>query len=92
MEHRSRFRGACADASIALAEEPYPVHPDPSALPPLPPPVAIVEERPASIPESADDTLYLRGGGMMRGTIEELLPGRHVTIALPTGEVRKVPW
>lgn len=79
--------------TLAFAEDgPYAVHPDPSALPPLPAPVAIVEERPATIPAIAQDTVYLRGGGMMRGSIEEVLPGKHVTIELPTGEVRKVPW
>lgn len=79
--------------TLAFADDaPYPVHPAPSALPPLPAPVAIVEERPVTIPSSAEDTLYLRGGGMIRGTIEELLPGRHVTIAIASGEVRKVPW
>lgn len=85
---------ACAlIPTVAFAEDaPYAVQPDPSALPPLPAPVAIVEVRPVTIPAAPEDTVYLRGGGMIRGTIEELLPGRHVTIAISTGEVRKVPW
>lgn len=59
------------------------------APPPTPP---IANEPQVTITSTAEDTVYLRGGGMMRGTIEEVLPGAHVTIALPTGELRSVPW
>ncbi len=47
---------------------------------------------PAATPSSLIDTVYLRNGGMIRGRIQEILPGSHVAITLVTGETRKVPW
>lgn len=37
------------------------------------------------------DTVELRSGGVVKGTIVELLPGDHVTIQLPSG-VKTFPW
>ena len=37
------------------------------------------------------DTVELRSGGVVRGTIVELLPGDHVTIQLPSG-IKTFPW
>jgi hypothetical protein len=37
------------------------------------------------------DTVELRSGGVVRGTIVELLPGDHVTIQLPSG-IRTFQW
>jgi hypothetical protein len=37
------------------------------------------------------DTVELRSGGVVRGTIVELLPGDHVTIQLPSG-LKTFPW
>jgi hypothetical protein len=42
---------------------------------------------------SADlpDIVRLKNGGMMRGTIVDLVPGDHVSIQLPNGEQRQYP-
>jgi hypothetical protein len=37
------------------------------------------------------DTVRLRNGGLVRGTIVELEPGVHVTVLLPNGELRRIP-
>jgi hypothetical protein len=42
--------------------------------------------------EAPLDTVYLVGGGLVRGTLAESVPNDHVTIVLITGEVRRVPW
>jgi hypothetical protein len=36
------------------------------------------------------DVIRLKNGGLLRGTIVELVPGATVTVLLPTGETRKV--
>ena len=38
------------------------------------------------------DTVELDGGGLVRGTLAENVPGDHVTIVLPDGQVRVLPW
>lgn len=38
------------------------------------------------------DTVFLASGGIVRGAVAETRPGDHVTIAMPTGEVRRIPW
>lgn len=38
------------------------------------------------------ETLHLRGGGFLRGTVVEWVPGDHVTILLANGQNRNVPW
>lgn len=37
------------------------------------------------------DTVFLRDGGRLRGTVVEEIPGTGVSIQLPDGELRKVP-
>ena len=39
---------------------------------------------------AAPDLVRLRDGGLLRGTIAELVPGDHVTLVLLTGETRSV--
>jgi hypothetical protein len=75
---------ASALASPALAQdaEPSPAAPDKPTAPP------VVRIAPGYVP----DSVYLKEGGLLRGAIVENLPHDHVTIALPTGEVRRVPW
>jgi hypothetical protein len=41
---------------------------------------------------NAPDIVRLRNGGILRGTISELVPGDYVTLVLITGETRKVPY
>jgi hypothetical protein len=41
---------------------------------------------------SAPDVVRLKNGGILRGTISELVPGDYVSIVLITGEPRKVPY
>jgi hypothetical protein len=36
------------------------------------------------------DLVRLKNGGMVRGTIQEYVPGDHVTITLPNGEERRI--
>lgn len=46
-------------------------------------------ERPVAAQPAMPDLVRLRDGGMVRGTIAELVPGDHVVIVLPTGETRR---
>ncbi len=41
---------------------------------------------------SGDDTVYLRDGGMIRGTIMEVIPGNHVTVQLANGQIATIRW
>ncbi len=43
-------------------------------------------------PGFVPDAVYLKNGGLVRGAVLESLPGDHVTMAIPTGEVRRIPW
>lgn len=36
-----------------------------------------------------EQMVWLRGGGFARGSLVELVPGKHVTLILPTGETRR---
>jgi hypothetical protein len=48
---------------------------------------------PAATPRPVgDDTIYLKDGGMVRGTIVDLLPGAQARVQLVTGEVDTIPW
>src|SRR5579859_1148575 len=38
------------------------------------------------------DTIYLKGGGMIRGRLVEVIPNDHATIALSTGQSAIVEW
>lgn len=38
------------------------------------------------------DTVFLTSGGLVRGSVVESAPGDHVTLAMPTGEIRRIPW
>ncbi|MCS6900897.1 MAG: hypothetical protein RMJ98_15035 [Myxococcales bacterium] len=38
-----------------------------------------------------EQTVWLKNGGFVRGTLVELVPGEHVTVQLVTGEIRKIP-
>jgi hypothetical protein len=63
---------------------PVPMAPDPNALPAPPSPAG------SSL---GDDVIRLKDGGMMRGTIVEILPGDHATIVLAaSGTSAIVSW
>ena len=60
-------------------------------LEPVPP--ATAQPAPAATPTGIiGDTVYLRNGGLMRGTVHEIVPGDHVTILGPSGQLSIVRW
>src|SRR5215472_339579 len=65
--------------------QPVPVAP-PSTQPPPPAPVA------APPSSTGGDTIFLKGGGMIRGRLVEIIPNDHATIALSTGQTAIVEW
>jgi hypothetical protein len=48
--------------------------------------------QPAAATNTGTDTIDLKSGGLLRGTIIEAIPNSHARIQLATGEVAKVPW
>lgn len=38
------------------------------------------------------DAVHLRNGGLFRGRVSEIVPGDHVSVILPGGETKRVPW
>jgi hypothetical protein len=60
------------------------------------PRLAIADEPPSSQSAPVDlgpDEVALKNGGMLRGTVVGLEPGKQVVIALPgTNELRTIPW
>jgi hypothetical protein len=46
----------------------------------------------AAVAPAGDDVVYLRDGGMIRGTILEILPNDHVTLQLANGQTAMVEW
>lgn len=47
---------------------------------------ALAEDGPAS------DSVYLRGGGLFRGRVNELVPKDHVTVVVQSGESKRIAW
>lgn len=80
---------------VAWAQGPQPV-PYPTAPPPVP------YGQPAATPSptggtqaeapAGSDVIYLKNGGMLRGTIIDAIPGAQARIQLATGEIATVPW
>ena len=87
----------------AFAEAPAATPPAAAGAAPAPPPGAAPppDAAPPSdavpLPEApptvvvAPDIVRLKNGGILRGTISELVPGEYVTIVLITGETRTIP-
>jgi hypothetical protein len=52
--------------------------------------------RPASAqvsgPQVGPDTVVLKDGGMIKGTLTEILPGDHATMQLATGQTATIRW
>jgi hypothetical protein len=77
---------------------PVPAQPPPPSIPPpayTPAPGTAPGPVPAYAPAprgGPGDTVYLKDGGMMRGTLVELLPNDHVTMQLPTGQIASIEW
>ncbi|MGO9834135.1 MAG: hypothetical protein ACLP1X_07975 [Polyangiaceae bacterium] len=69
-----------------------------SALPALPAPASAPAPAPATVaspatPRSAgDDVISLKNGGLIRGTIIEVLPDVQARVELVTGEIATIPW
>jgi hypothetical protein len=87
-----------SSASPALAQETHHVQPvpyRPSQPVPVPAP-ASDDAASSSGPHHAgvlgSDTLILKSGGIMRGSIVELLPDDHATLLLPDGQSAIVAW
>lgn len=68
---------------------PYaPSQPVPYGAPPVaPPPVA-----PVAPGVQGGDVVALKDGGMIRGTLIELIPSDHATVQLATGQTAIIPW
>jgi len=66
------------DTQAAAQASPLDQEPAPSAA-----------SAPVSVP--APDLVRLTNGGMVRGTISELMPGEHVVIVTVTGETKRLP-
>jgi hypothetical protein len=75
-------------APPAVVVAPTPAGVAPAAV--APPMVAQAPAYAATGP--GGDAVYLKGGGMMRGTLVEMLPNDHATIQLPTGQNAIIEW
>jgi hypothetical protein len=74
-------------AHAQTTAEPSQAGPQPSARPASPTEVS----PPRGIP-AGGDVVHLKGGGMIRGTLIEILPDDHATVELATGQTAVVPW
>lgn len=73
----------------AYADGPQPV---PIAAPP-PLPVGTAPANTAPPPaQSGPDAVYLKDGGMIRGTIVEVIPGNHASVQLADGRIATIRW
>ncbi len=84
-----------ADPAHPVQPVPYtPSQPVPYAVAPTPPPL------PAPAPvnvtnavgATGDDVVVLKDGGMIRGTLLEVIPNDHATVQLATGQSARVQW
>jgi hypothetical protein len=76
--------------------QPVPLAPQPAYAPapaPVAPPAPGYAPAPVYAPAApGGDAVYMKGGGMIRGTMTEMVPNDHVTIRLPTGQFAIVEW
>jgi hypothetical protein len=81
----------CAPAMAQQPVQPVPYgtsQPVPYGQPPPQP-----QPQPQTQPmQAGDDVIYLKNGGILRGTIIDAIPNAHARIRLPTGEVATVRW
>ena len=78
-----------ASPAPAPAPAPAPTPAPAASAPAVPAPVAAPG---AFVAVNAPDIIRLKNGGLLRGTISELVPGDYVTLVLITGETRKVAY
>ncbi|MGD0524791.1 MAG: hypothetical protein ABSE49_06600 [Polyangiaceae bacterium] len=65
----------------------------PVPYPTLPPPVPYGETAPVQrAPSVGQDVIYMKNGGILRGTIIDAIPDAQARIQLATGEIATVPW
>ena len=50
------------------------------------------DSAPTPVVIALPDTVYLKNGGLLRGTLIDVIPGVQARIKLPTGEVSIIPW
>jgi hypothetical protein len=43
-------------------------------------------------PEVGNDVVYLKGGGLIRGSLVEAIPNDHATVQLASGQSAVIPW
>ncbi|HSQ63235.1 MAG TPA: hypothetical protein VLM85_08460 [Polyangiaceae bacterium] len=64
--------------------------PAPTPTPIGPPPPVSIGVTPA--PAQGSDTIYLKGGAVVRGTLSVAVPGAPITIQLPNGQTLTIQW
>ena len=76
-----------AGTSYADGPQPVPI----AAPPPVPVGTAPATNAPATA-QNGPDAVYLKDGGMIRGTIIEVLPGNHASVQLADGRIATIRW
>ena len=82
--------GVHAAAMIAVPARAQDTSTDAPGTQGTPPPVRL-QPGPAT-PTASQDVIYLKGGGLLRGTLIDAIPGSQARIQLATGEIATVPW
>lgn len=83
MMRRACLAAVCVLVSAATARaDDTPAPAEPTVAPPPVPPAA----------SKGTDTIYLKNGGIVRGTIVEAIPDRPARIQLVTGEIWSIGW
>jgi hypothetical protein len=83
---------AAAWAQPAQAPQPVPYPTLPAPVPynqPVPSPGPLPSARG---PNVGQDVIYMKNGGILRGTIIDAIPNSQARIQLATGEIATVPW
>jgi hypothetical protein len=84
--------------SLARAQgqppRPVPYNPAPAPVPYDPPATApaVTSAAVGPRPQVGSDVVYMKNGGMLRGTIIDAIPNSQARIQLATGEIATVPW
>jgi hypothetical protein len=86
--HATALTSPAAAWAQGPAPVPYPSPPDPvpyGPAAPLPPPAR-------GSAGATEDTIFMKNGGILRGTIIDVVPGAQARMQLATGEIATVPW